>query len=61
MTEHPQDLQEVVKVEVPTLRELSVDRICYLLNKVTESDQVFANQHYNEDLSVTIDADRHWS
>ena len=42
MAENLQDLQEVMKDEVPNLRELTVNRICDLLDKETESDKVLA-------------------
>ena len=42
MAENLQDLQEVMKDEVPNLRELTVNRICDLLDKETESDKILA-------------------
>ena len=42
MAENLQDLQEVMKDEVPNLRELTLNRICDLLDKETESDKILA-------------------
>ena len=43
MAENLQDLkEEMVKVEVPSLKEMSVDRIFHLLNKVIECQKYFA-------------------
>ena len=43
MAENLQDLkEEVVKVEVPSLKEMSVDRIFHLLDQVTECQKYFS-------------------
>ena len=52
MAENLQDLQEVMKDEVPNLRELTVNRICDLLDKETESDKVLARDLASQVLTL---------